>query len=351
MNKVELQDPKLQSVTLQAAALRSAVQKWLPKKDFPKENVGTAFAPANIALCKYWGKRDPLWNLPETDSLSISLPHLGATTTVCFSDHSEDETFLNGHPASVQFSKRISEFLNLFRRDPAQHFHVETQSNIPISAGLASSAAGFAALVLALDQLYAWQLEPRRLSQLARLGSGSACRSFWPGFVEWQKGVHPEGEDSHGIPLDCHWPELRVGLLILEDAAKSISSREAMGITRKTSPFYGAWQAQVPKDMATLKVAIANQNFVQLAETAEANAKALHALMLSAAPSIVYAKPQTLDTWQRIWQLRDEGLPVYFTQDAGPNLKLLFLEKDLSDITAEFPNLRIVAPFGKSLGI
>lgn len=328
--------------------LRDHVQKILPQTTFPGKKQGKAFAPANIALCKYWGKRDLLWNLPETNSLSVSLQDLGAETTLACIESAEsasDVIFLNGQPAAPAFAKRVSLFLDLFRRDPKLHYRVETHSNIPIAAGLASSAAGFAALVLALNDLYAWHLEKTQLSKFARLGSGSACRSLWQGFVEWEKGMDPEGEDSHGIPIVLDWPELRLGILILDEGEKAWSSREAMEITKKTSPFYNSWKTQVAEDLRDLKIAIADQNFVKMAEIAEANARALHATMLSATPAILYSKAKTLESWHKIWQLRSAGLEVYFTQDAGPNVKLLFLEKDLSDIQSLFPGIIVVAPF------
>ncbi len=329
--------------------------------------VGFAFAPANIALCKYWGKRDTVLNLPSAGSLSISLGPLGAHTRVSLQEHPyrqddkhahnrqdqkhpcnrQDQIFLNGTllAAEHHFSKRVSTFLDLFRLNVAQGFCVETHSNIPIAAGLASSACGFAALTLALDQLFDWQLSRSALSGLARLGSGSACRSLWQGFVEWHKGSQADGSDSIATPLSVHWPELRVGLLILNPAEKALSSRAAMQQTVATSGFYGSWILEQEKALIDLKHAVQAQDFEALGSLAEANALALHALMLTAKPAILYSNAQTIESMHQIWSYRKAGLALYFTQDAGPNLKLLFLAADEAQVRALFPALQIVSPF------
>ncbi len=205
----------------------------------PIQSFGQAFAPSNIALCKYWGKRDNTLNLPETSSLSISLGAKGCQTKIFPIDAAEDNIFCNQEMMSkdTSFSRRLSHFLDLFRVDHCR-YQVETHLNLPLAAGLASSACGFAALVQALDALYAWELSKQSLSILARLGSGSACRSVWQGFVEWQKGCREDGMDSHGLALNATWPQLRIGLLILHSEQKYLSSREAMERTKTSSPFY-----------------------------------------------------------------------------------------------------------------
>lgn len=313
----------------------------------PASTTVVAFAPANIALCKYWGKRNTALNLPTTTSLSISLGHLGATTTLRLNHRSTDCIKLNGEvlDPNISFSKRLRNFLDLFRFENNFYFDVETHSNIPVAAGLASSACGFAAVVLALDQLFQWQLPKKTLSILARLGSGSASRSLWQGFVEWRMGIQDNGSDSMGIPLDIEWPELRVGLVVLDPSAKTLSSREAMQSTVLTSPFYEAWTNSQKGDCANLKQALYAHDFERMALIAEANALRLHALMLSASPPILYSNPETIHTIHHIWDCRKKGLPVFFTQDAGPNLKLLFLEKDIDSIQKTFPAVQIVNPF------
>src|SRR6185312_1054012 len=143
----------------------------------------------------------------------------GATTTIAVTDSSMDTALLNRNIVDhdSDFYKRLVSFLDLFRLHPAMHFHVDTRSNIPIAAGLASSACGFAALVRALNLLFRWKLNAHELSILARLGSGSACRSIWPGFVEWEAGIREDGMDSVGKAMPDAWPELCIGLLMVEE--------------------------------------------------------------------------------------------------------------------------------------
>jgi diphosphomevalonate decarboxylase len=317
------------------------------KNRIPKNDTGEAFAPSNIALCKYWGKRDKQLNLPLTNSLSISLNDKGARTRISVIQGTEDCVFLNQQtvPKEDYFASALSAYLDLFRTHADIRFHIETEVNIPIAAGLASSACGFAAVIKALNKLYGWGLEDSELSVLARLGSGSGSRSLWQGFVEWQCGESPEGLDSYGVPIPRQWPELRVGLIILETAQKKLSSRIAMENTVNTSPFYTTWPNIVEEDLLMAKRAIEAYDFDTLGAVAEANALAMHALMMSARPAIVYTTEETLKAQNRVWAARDAGLSLYFTQDAGPNLKLLFLEKEMGQVKALFPKVDIVSPF------
>ena len=312
----------------------------------PKK-LGKAFAPTNIALCKYWGKRDKLLNLPVTSSLSISLDDKGATTAISILNGNEDKVHLNGQLLSKEtvFYQRVSSFLALFREKTGHYYEVKTNTNIPVAAGLASSACGFAALVLAINDLYQWQLSQKTLSILARFGSGSASRSIIPGFVEWEAGKDPKGHDSFAFSLDTKWESLRIGLMVFETAQKPISSTMAMNACVETSPFYSVWPQQVARDIQLIRQAIHDKDFALLGQTAESNALAMHALMMSTSPTVIYATGETLKAMQQVWKAREENIPVYFTQDAGPNLKLLFLQKDTETILERFPSVEIVMPF------
>jgi diphosphomevalonate decarboxylase len=302
----------------------------------PSQSSVTVYAPTNIALCKYWGKRNQELNLPVTSSLSISLADKGAETTLSLSTVDHDVFRLNGKlvDASTSFHQRLLVYLDLFRPYAEFYFAVDIVSTVPIAAGLASSACGFAAMALALDKFFSWKLSLQQLSIIARLGSGSACRSLWQGFVEWHVGERADGMDSFGEPLSVQWPELNVGLMMLSEQEKSISSREAMLRTVQTSELYKAWPGKVEHDLRMIKQAIYEHDFDLLGKTAESNALAMHATMLSAWPPISYCLPETINAMRRVWQARADGLSVYFTQDAGPNLKLLFLQKD-KDVVQE----------------
>lgn len=326
------------------------VKKLLSEQNHaPQKELGSAFAPTNIALIKYWGKRNTELNLPMTSSLSIALKDKGAHTQIKISDHQEDQLILNGNIIKTEspFYQRSKKFIDTLRPYPRVAYEINTQMNIPVAAGLASSACGIAALVKAMVDLYEWQLPETLLSIICRIGSGSACRSLWQGFVEWHQGEHEDGLDSYAEPLPYRLPNLRIGLLILHADEKPISSREAMQRTVDSSILYEAWPKQVAHDLRFLKHAIEQQDFDLLGKTAEHNALSMHATMLSSMPPICYSTLDTVAAMQKIWALRKDGVNLYFTQDAGPNLKLLFEAKDTQSIQKHFTELEVIAPFSE----
>ncbi|OQW98034.1 MAG: diphosphomevalonate decarboxylase [Verrucomicrobia bacterium A1] len=329
---------------------RDAVAAVLAGRVAPPGAAGSAYAPANIALVKYWGKRDAELNLPVTGSLSVSLGDAGTRTSVAAA--ARDSFRLNavavdpGAPAAV----RLAQFLDLFRSPACPGFAVESVNSVPTAAGVASSASGFAALVRALDALFGWRLDAKGLSILARLGSGSACRSLWDGFVEWRAGELPDGADSHGVPVDARWPELRVGLWILRDAPKPTGSREGMRHTVETSPLYAAWPSAVGRDLGTVRGAIASRDLERLGRTAEGNALAMHATAIAARPPVLYWLPESVAAMARVSGWRADGIPVWFTMDAGPNLKLLFEASAEPALRSAIPGLRTLVPFPSDAG-
>ena len=312
----------------------------------PAQALGTAFAPSNIALIKYWGKRNLELNLPMTSSLSMALGNKGARTSVHCIDAPQDRIIVNGHMLSqdTHFYQRTLAFISLLRPHNNVFYELNTEVNLPIAAGLASSACGIAALVLAFADLYAWDLPKTSLSIICRIGSGSACRSLWQGFVEWHRGEDEAGQDSYAEPLSYTFPSLCLGLLLLNTQEKALSSRAAMEVTTQSSMLYQAWPKQVAHDLKLLHQALEQQNFELLGKTAEHNALSMHATMLSALPTVCYTTPETLAMMHKIWNLRGQGLPIYFTQDAGPNLKLLFEQKHLSTVLEYFPQIELI-PF------
>lgn len=307
-----------------------------------------AYAPANIALVKYWGKRDEALNLPVTGSLSISLGPLGSHVELSRGTGAGDVIWLNGRElaADTSFAKRASAFLDLFRPSADFFFELKARNTVPTAAGFASSASGFAALAKAADGLLGWRLSTRELSILARLGSGSAARSLEEGFVEWRAGTAADGMDSFAERLDEEWPSLRVGAVVLCADEKPIGSREGMRRSVETCEFYREWPGRVAKDLAALKESIAQKDFAALGAVAEANALAMHALMAATRPPIVYALPETVAAMRKIWAARAEGLALWFTMDAGPNVKLLFEARDEVRVRSIFPAVDVVAPFG-----
>jgi len=327
---------------------QDVVKKILEGRNLIPAQMGEAFAPTNIALCKYWGKRDEELNLPVTSSLSISLGSLGTHTQVSVASK-RDVIVLNGDKVKEHspFARRLRTFLDLFRPEPKLFFEVRTQNSIPTAAGLASSASGFAALVLALNGLFAWNLSSKDLSILARLGSGSACRSVFSGFVEWKEGGLADGMDSYAIPLHEVWRDLRIGILTVSSEEKQISSRTAMQRTVKTSPLYASWPEKVASDLDRIKDGIRKKDFDSLGSTAESNALAMHATMMAAWPPVLYWLPESVGVLQKVWRFRDEGMLIYFTMDAGPNVKILYLSQDSELVKRNFSGVKIVAPFGE----
>ncbi len=313
------------------------LQSLLPPHNTRHESA-TAYAPANIALCKYWGKRDSRLKLPVTGSLSVSLGAHGTRMTLRRAE--ADTLVLNGEavdPGTATF-RRLFAFLDLIR-DPAHRLTINSHNTIPIAAGLASSASAFACAVKALEALYGWDLPPQLRSILARLGSGSASRSVFDGFVEWHAGSAPDGMDSFAEPVAPVWPEFRIGILTVSEAPKPVGSTEAMERTVRTAPLYTAWPAQVAHDLPRIRQAVLDRDFETLGQTAEHNALAMHATMIASWPPVIYWLPETTDHLHAVHRLRAEGLPVYATLDAGPNLKLLYTAEAGNDLKAAFPQL------------
>ena len=224
----------------------------------------TAIAHPNIALIKYWGKRDEAVQLPATGSLSLTLGIAPTTTTVSLIDDpsvTTDSGTLNGQEMVGKDLSRVQKFLDLVReRAGSTSFAEVTSTNeIPTGAGLASSASGFGALALAAAKAYGLDYTPEQLSALARRGSGSACRSIFGGLVEWLPG--DDDASSHAVALPDSGLDLSLVVAVLAPGRKKIDSRAAMRRTVETSPFFPAWVEQVPRDIEDMKAAIAAADF------------------------------------------------------------------------------------------
>jgi diphosphomevalonate decarboxylase len=285
----------------------------------------TAVAQPNIALVKYWGKRDPQRNLPATGSLSVTLSELRTTTEVELDPALErDELTLNG-VADESARLRVSRLLTAIRGETRRPFaHVRSHNSFPTAAGLASSASGFAALVVAACRAYGIEHTPAELSALARTGSGSAARSIFGGFVEMQRGAREDGSDAVARPVLApeSWP-LAMLVVVTSTSKKPVGSTEAMERTRLTSPYYGDWVASTEVDLVTMRAAVLVQDLERVGELAEHSCLKMHALTMAARPPVVYWTPSTLAVMRAVWELRAGGTPAYFTIDAGPQVKVL----------------------------
>jgi diphosphomevalonate decarboxylase len=293
----------------------------------------TAVAGTNIALVKYWGKRDGALNLPAAGSLSLTLEGLGTRTTVRFSDALDaDRLVLGGAPADARATVRVSRFLDRVRARAKTDARAEvtTENDMPTASGLASSASGFAALAVAATRAAGLALPPDELSELARLGSGSAARSIFGGFVEMARGERVDGRDAVAAPVAGGeaWPELRLVVAVTSEGAKAVGSTEAMEQTARTSPYYTAWIASVAGDLADARAAVAARDLPRLGAVAERSALRMHASALAADPGILYWTAATVAAVEAVKALRARGVAAYFTIDAGPHVKVLCARGD-----------------------
>ncbi len=289
-------------------------------------NRATARAHSNIALVKYWGKRDETLNIPAVGSISITLAALSTHTTVAFDSEStteRDEFYLNGH---LTESNRVVGVLELVRERAGltRRAVVTSTNDFPTGAGLASSASGFAALAVAASAAAGLALTTRELSILARRGSGSAARSIFGGYVEMHTGSRSDGLDSFAEPIldAAAWP-LSVVVAITDGATKAVSSTHGMAASRASSPFYPAWVDTAGADLAEMRDAISTGDLPLLGEVAERSCLKLHALMLTSRPPLLYWNAGTIAAMQTVQELRHSGIPAYFTIDAGPQVKAL----------------------------
>lgn len=297
-----------------------------------------ATAHSNIALVKYWGKRegaDPSLNLPAVGSLSLTLDELRSVTEIhaAQADRFElDGATLDGKPAAKVFEHldlmwRTSGTLST--RPPCL---VRSTNHLPTAAGLASSASGFAALTVAAAGAFGLASslgeahDPIRaqLSTLARQGSGSAARSLWGGFVRLDAGHDPSGSDCLARPLHGrdHWA---LKLLVVHTArgAKAIGSTGGMESSRLTSPYYPAWVASSLADLDAAEQALARRELATLGEIMEHSCFKMHACMLATRPPLVYWNGTTLEVIRAVWQARERGSVGFVTSDAGPHVKVL----------------------------
>jgi diphosphomevalonate decarboxylase len=281
--------------------------------------MSTAHACSNIALVKYWGKRDSLLNLPAAGSLSLTLAELVTTTTVTFdADLAEDELILGGAAETGEALRRTSRFLDLVRPE-GKRARVISDNSFPTASGLASSASAFAAMALAAVDAAGLSRTPAELSALARRGSGSAARSIFGGFVEMQAS----GDDPHALPLEGGPDVSLVVAVVGGGVVKAVSSRSGMEHTSATSPLYPAWLGTVAPDLAEARTAVARRDLEKLGEIAEQSALTMHASALAARPGVVYWRGATLEALHEVRALRHSGIPVWGTIDAGPHLKAL----------------------------
>jgi len=305
----------------------------------------TCVAPINIAVIKYWGKDNEDLNIPLNSSISVTLDlnDLCATTTLSASeDYEQDEMSLNGKSEDIDKNERIQRCLNEVHRE--MKCKITSSNNFPTAAGLASSAAGYACLAKCLGTVYSYKKD---ISILARLGSGSACRSMYGGFVKWVKGTCPKGSDSLAVQIadEHHWPELRSLILVVSSKEKSVGSTIGMKRSVETSGMLKYRVNNVLNErIEAMEEAILQKDFKTFAEITMKDSNQLHAICQDTYPPISppYMSTTSHHIVQLVTKFNQGSIKAAYTFDAGPNAVLFTLEHDfdelLATITQYFPS-------------
>lgn len=292
----------------------------------------SAVAHANLAFVKYWGKTDPDENIPTNNSISMNLSAAQTFTTVTFdAAQTADHVLLDGQPASAKFTARVTKHLDRLRTRAGVSYSaiIQTRNTFPAGAGFASSASGFAALTVAAAAALNLTLSEKTLSILARKGSGSACRSVPGGFVEWLAGTCDTDSYAVSIAPAEHWDIVDVAVVVsTQEKAVSSSGGHALA---KQSPFWSARLAQMPDTLERTRRALLDRDFETFGRMIEQEALSMHTVMMTSAheadgawrSGLYYWLPDTLDLIAAAQQWRSDGLPVYFTLDAGPTMHLI----------------------------
>lgn len=318
----------------------------------------TARAHTNIALLKYWGKVDQKLIIPTTTSISLTLDEFYTETTVEFDeDLPADQITLDQQPLKEKSRQKIITFLDLIRKQASisTHARVESINHVPTAAGLASSASAFAALAGAASKAAGLNLSPADLSRLARQGSGSASRSIFGGFVQWDRGTDHQTSVAHPLQEQVDWP-IQLLTVIVSDQPKKINSRGGMQNAMQNSPFYQSWVERSNTLIKPMQTAINQHDLSTLGTIAEQNALEMHAQNMVANPPFFYLTDISWKIINLVQELRQTGLQVYATMDAGPNVKIISHPNDTAQIEMALhsilPNIKIqIATPGPGLEI
>jgi diphosphomevalonate decarboxylase len=290
-------------------------------------------ASPSLALVKYWGKAaGGSENRPATASLAVTLGGLVTRTRATLAER--DSVSVDGR---LQDLGRFAPFFTRLRRrlGVELHFRAESANEFPSAAGLASSSSGFAALAVACSRAAGAQLSAPELSELARSGSASAARSLFGGFTLLPAGA------GRAMPLfgPEHWPELRVVVSIVTEEPKAFSSRQAMELTRRSSPYYRSWLRDSERLLPRALAALEGRDLEQLGEAMRLSYTRMHAALLASEPPVLYWLPATVALMRECALLRLEGTAAWETLDAGPQVKVLCLASDAEAIAARLRGL------------
>ena len=295
---------------------------------------------ANIAIIKYWGKKDKQKMIPATSSISLTLKDLYTETEIEFIDDAEikkevekngekfsgvrDLFFLNSELQDKIHTEKISKVVDLFRtqeNEKNKKVKIKTTNNMPTAAGLSSSSSGLSAIIKACNKLFKKNLSQEQLAQISKYGSGSSARSFFGPVGMWDKNT---GEVSE-VKTDL---KLAMIVLVLNEEKKIISSRKGMALCMETSTSFDEWIRQSEIDFENMKKYLSEGDFSKVGELTEENALRMHETTKNANPPFTYLTEKSFEAMEYVKKLRKQGERCYFTMDAGPNVKVLCLEED-----------------------
>ena len=294
-----------------------------------------AIAHPNFALIKYWGKSDASNNLPDMSSISITIDTLFSTAKVSFdSSLKKDLWVLNDiEQESLGQIKPTMNYLRSFK--PVKYFCViESTNNFPTAAGLASSASGVASIVVAINELFNLNLSEKELINAAILGSGSAPRSLYSGFVYLNKKNY-----SCETILDSNqWP-LKIIICQTSSDRKLVSSRDGMRISKSTSSYYKDWVNDQDNDIKKALKAIKMKDFDLLGEVSEDNCKKMHKVMETSSPPLIYRNATSHLCIQKIEEMKVNGIGIFHTIDAGPQVKIICKAQHADQVISEMKSI------------
>lgn len=285
---------------------------------------------ANIAIIKYWGKKDSIKMIPATSSISLTLENLFTETEISFITKEEaiektgqasDLLYINGELQNEEQIKKITKVINLFRDDRSQLVKIDTTNNMPTEAGLSSSSSGLSAAIKACNKLFDKNLSREELAQISKFASGSSSRSFFGPVGMWDKDT---GEVSE-VKTDL---KLAMIVLVLNEEKKIISSRKGMALCMETSTSFDEWIRQSEIDFENMKKYLSEGDFSKVGDLTEENALRMHETTKNANPPFTYLTEKSFEAMEYVKELRKQGEKCYFTMDAGPNVKVLCLEED-----------------------
>ena len=323
-------------------------QQFLGNKEFLTKDIEVfASCPSNIALIKYWGKYEG--QIPANPSISFTLSNCKTETKMIFrsGEKFSVKTFLAGKE-ETKFSEKIEKyFRNIEKYLPwilQGSFAIETENTFPHSSGIASSASGFGAIakcLMEMDKAFSGKdfFDVKKASFLARLGSGSACRSVYDGLVVWGEVNEVEGSsDLYAVKYpdeEIHpiFRDFNDYVLLIHEGQKSVSSTVGHGLMN-TNPYAERRFQEARENFVPMKEILKSGDLQAFMKLVEHEALTLHAMMMMSDPAFILMQKGTLQVINRVWEFRKEtNLPLFFTLDAGANVHLLFPSEKKAEIT------------------